>query len=110
MSVPASMTPLTDDSGRRFYVRCPQCGEMRVAWLRVMTPEQAQQWRATRGLVDHTAALLPPAQRADAMRQSAEAEHMGMVAAWISCVTCGYDDALVHGQDHTYVDASEDPS
>lgn len=106
MSVPStSMTPLVGAEGRKSFVHCPGCGQMRLVWFKVMSPDDARTWRAREGYVDYTAAVLPPDQRAEAMQRAAEMDQMGAAAAWISCTTCGFDGALIHGQDQTYREA-----
>ena len=87
----STATFVRDASGRAVLVACPGCRAPRVLRVVVMSPEEARAWRAGEGMVFATAALLPPSQRASAMRRDAQAENAPLALSAVSCTSCGTD-------------------
>lgn len=88
---------IRDDAGRPVLCPCPGCALPRVLVLLVLDAEERRHWDAKHGIVDITAAVLPPDQRAAAMKRTAEHAGHGMAVGVISCVTCGYDGMYTFG-------------
>lgn len=84
-------TVIRDDEGRATLRPCPGCWLPRVLMLVVLDVDERRVWEARHGVVDITAAALPPEQRAAAMQRQADTSSYGVAMPMISCVTCGYD-------------------
>jgi hypothetical protein len=84
-----------DDDGRPLLRPCPGCSLPRALVLLVLDPDERRAWDAEHGVVNITAAVLPPEQRAAAMKTTAELADHSYAMPVITCVTCGYDGLYV---------------